>query len=70
MVKPEDIEKVVGKHVTVRLSPRAPGTPLVTGTVLGVLRALDGLVVTLAPDGEGNTPRTFHYHFIEGIEPS
>ncbi len=43
---------------------------MVTGRVLGVLDAADGLVVTVQPDGAPpGTRQTYHYHYIVAIRP-
>lgn len=66
----DQVRRHVGKRVTVKLTPQAPGAPSVTGRIEGVLDAADGLVVTLVPDGAPpGTTRTIHYHYIEAIAP-
>jgi hypothetical protein len=65
----DEIRKHVGKRVTLKLAPQAPGAPSLTGRIEGVLDAADGLVVTVVPDGSPATPRTIHYHYIEAITP-
>ena len=65
----EEWKRLVGQTVTLRLTPQAPGGPTVTGRVLGVLEALDGLVVTLEPTGAPGTRVTYHYHYILAVEP-
>lgn len=62
----EEWKRLVGQTVTLRLTPQAPGGPTVTGRVLGVLEALDGLVVTLEPTGAPGTRVTYHYHIHPG----
>lgn len=69
MARLEELERLVGTRVTLRLTPTAPGGPVVTGRLLGVLRALDGSVVTIEPDGAA-APLTCHAHYIEGVEPA
>ncbi|HMA43570.1 MAG TPA: hypothetical protein VKO86_06115 [Gemmatimonadales bacterium] len=69
MVKLEELERLVGERVTLRLSAMAPGSPAVTGRLAGVLRALDGAVVTIEPDGAA-VPLTCHAHYIETVEPA
>lgn len=66
-MKTEELEDLVGERVTLRLTATAPGTPAVTGRLLGVLRALDGTVVTLDPGG-AHAPLTYHSHYIDRVE--
>jgi hypothetical protein len=71
MVRPEDLESLVGERVILQLSTAAQGDPVVTGRIVGVLRALDGLVVTIAPDGAESTGHlTYHYHYVESAKPA
>lgn len=66
----DEIRRHVGKRVTLKLAPQAPGAPTLTGRIEGVLEALDGLVVTVVPEGAPpGTTRTIHYHYIEAITP-
>lgn len=65
----ENLRRQVGRRVTLRLAPGAE-TEVLTGRVLGVLDALDGLVVTVEPDGAPGTRRTLHYHHIAAVEPA
>lgn len=66
-----EIKRLVGRRATLRLTPQAPGGPVVTGRILGVLEALDGLVVTLEPDGAPpGTRLTYHYHYIAAVSPA
>jgi hypothetical protein len=69
MVKLEALEQLIGMRVTLRLTAAAPGAPRITGRLMGVLRALDGAVVTIEPDGAA-APQTCHAHYIEGVEPA
>ena len=66
----DEIRKQVGKRVTLKLTPQAPGGPTVTGRIEGVLDAVDGLLVTVVPDGAPAAVRTIHYHYIEAITPA
>ena len=66
----DEIRKHVGKRVTLKLTPQAPGGPSVTGRIEGVLDAVDGLLVTVVPDGAPAAARTIHYHHIEAITPA
>lgn len=71
MVKPDEVMRAVGQRVVLRLSAAAGGPPSVTGRIAGALPALDGLVVTFEPDGaEPARQVTYHYHYIESIEPA
>lgn len=70
-MRSEDIKKHVGKKVTLRLAPDAPGGPTVTGRLVGTMEAADGLVVQVEP--EGSTPGTrftVHYHHIVALTPA
>ena len=67
----DEIRKFVGKRVTLKLAPGAPGAPSLTGRIEGALDAADGMVVTVAPDGAPpGTTRTIHYHYIQAITPA
>lgn len=67
-VSAEEIRRYVGRRVRLTLAPDAAGGPEVIGRLADTLPALDGLVVTIEPEGGG--PRTYHYHHIAGIEPA
>ena len=66
----EEIRRHVGERVTLKLTPQAPGGPTVTGRIEGVQDAVDGMLVTVAPEGSPSPPRTIHYHYIEAITPA
>ena len=68
-MKLEALEQLIGLRVTLRLTAGAPGGPRITGRLIGVLRALDGAVVTIEPDGAA-VPLTCHAHYLEGVEPA
>lgn len=71
IVTVEAIKGLVGRRATLRLAPEAGSSPSVTGRVVGVLDALDGLIVTLEPDGAAPGARlTYHYHHIADIAPA
>jgi hypothetical protein len=71
MVRPEELETLVGERVILRLTERAPGNHVVTGRIVGAVRALDGLVVTIAPDGaEPGKNVTYHYQYVDSAEPA
>ena len=71
MVNPDEILRYVGERVVLHLSTEATGGPVVIGRVVGALRAADGLVVTLEPDGAVPARRiTYHYHHIASIGPA
>lgn len=68
MVTADEIRRLVGQHLTLRLAAGAPGGPAVTGRILGVLDALDGLVVSIEPEGSPpGTRLTVHYHHIASV---
>jgi hypothetical protein len=66
----DELKRSVGTRVTLHLTARAPGAPRVTGRILGVLEAADGLVVTLEPDSAPGTRQTLHYHDITAVSPA
>lgn len=69
MVKPEELEALVGERVILQLTANAPGNHVVTGRIVGAVRALDGLVVTIAPDGaEQGENVTYHYHYVDSAK--
>ena len=66
-----ELQALVGKRVTLELSPHASAGPRVTGLLLGVIEAADGLVVSIRPDGAApDTRATFHYHHITAAKPA
>ncbi|HEY7675643.1 MAG TPA: hypothetical protein VIG69_01125 [Candidatus Methylomirabilis sp.] len=65
----EEIRRQVGNRVTLKLTPQASGGPSLTGRLVGLLDAVDGLVLTVVPEGSPTSPRTIHYHHIETITP-
>ncbi len=70
-MKPEEIKPHVGKWVTVRLKPEAPGGPTVTGYFVGTIDAADGLIVYVEPEGsKPGTVLSVHYHYIVSITPA
>jgi hypothetical protein len=68
MPSADDIKRLVGKRVTMRLSPAAGGPQAITGRLVGALDAADGLVVTLQPADQPGHRATYHYHHILEIE--
>ncbi len=69
-MKAEEIRRLKGQMVTFRLLPEAPGAPVVTGRVLGVIEAADGLVVTVEPKGAPGKRLTVHHHHIAAATPA
>ncbi len=67
MVTTEEIRRLKGQRVTLRLAPDAPGAPTVTGRILGTLEAADGLVVTVEPEGTPGKRLTVHHHHIVAL---
>ncbi len=68
MVTADEIRRLKGQRVTFRLAPEATGPPTLTGHIVGIIEAADGLVVTLEPDGPPPGRRiTVHYHHILGV---
>ena len=70
MVKAEDIRGLKGRRATLQLAADAPGAPAVTGRVLGMIEAADGLVVTIEPDGAPGKRVTVHYQHILRASPA
>ncbi len=71
MVTQHEIRQFAGQRVTLQLAPQAPGGPTLTGRIVGVLDALDGLVVTVEPEGAPSGTRlTVHYHHIIAVTPA
>ena len=67
-MRPEEIKPHVGKRVTLKLTPEAPGAPTVTGYLVGTLEAADGLIVYVEPEGpKPGTVLSVHYHYIVSI---
>jgi hypothetical protein len=66
----DDIRALKGKLVTFQLLPDAPGSPSVTGRVLGTIEAIDGLVVTVEPNGAPGKRLTMHQHHIVSATPA
>lgn len=69
-MRPEEIKRHVGKRVTLKLKPGAPGGPTVTGSVVGTIDAADGLIVYIKPEGsKPGTVLSMHYHYIVNLSP-
>jgi hypothetical protein len=66
----DELRKAVGTRVRLDLAPQAAGAPTRTGRIVGILEALDGLVVTLAPDDAPERHVTYHVHHITGVRPA
>ena len=70
MMNLEEIRRLKGKVVTFHLLPDAPGAPVVTGRVLGMIEAADGLVVTIEPNGAPGKRLTVHHQHITSATPA
>ena len=66
----EEIRRLKGKIVMFQLLPDAPGAPVVTGRVLGMIEAADGLVVTIEPNGAPGKRLTVHHQHIASATPA
>ena len=66
----DDIRGLKGTIVRFALTRDAPGAPSVTGRVVGTLEALDGLVVTVEPNGAPGKRLTLHEHHIVSATPA
>jgi hypothetical protein len=66
----EQIRGLKGQTVTLRLLPDAPGAPVVTGRVLGMIEAADGLVLTVEPNGAPGKRVTVHHQHITSATPA
>ena len=60
----DELRKLKGQWVRVQLAPDAPGGPVVTGRVMGIVEAADGMLVTVEPDGRLGRRLTIHDHHI------
>jgi hypothetical protein len=70
-MREEEIRLHVGKRVTLKLKPEAPGAPTVTGYFVGTIEAADGLIVYLEPeDPQPEAVLGVHYHYIVSISPA
>jgi hypothetical protein len=69
-VKLDEIRGLKGQIVTLRLLPDAPGAPVVTGRVLGMIEAADGLVLTVEPNGAPGKRLTVHHQHIASATPA
>ena len=67
MPSADEIKRLVGKRVTLRLAPGAGGTAVASGRIVGALDAADGLVVTFQPADQPDRRLTYHYHYILDI---
>ena len=67
---PDTIRRLKGKRATFQLLPDAAGAPSVTGRVLGMIEAADGLVVTIEPNGAPGKRITVHEHHIVSATPA
>jgi hypothetical protein len=66
----DDIRGLKGQLVTLQLLPDAPGAPRVTGRVLGMIEAADGVVLTLEPMDAPGKRLTVHHHHIVSATPA
>lgn len=69
-MKIDDIRALKGKTATFQLLPGAPGAPVATGRVLGMIEAADGLVVTIEPKDAPGKRLTIHYQHIASATPA
>jgi hypothetical protein len=70
VVSVEVIRGLKGRRVILQLAADAPGAPTLTGRVLGIIEAADGLVVTVEPDAAPGTRVTTHYQHILKAMPA
>lgn len=71
MATPAELHALVGRRARLVLSPEASAEPRVTGLVLGVIDAADGVVVFVRPNGAAPDARvTFHAHHIIVARPA
>ena len=63
----QEIKQAVGKRVKLDLTPQAAGGPSRTGRIVGTLDALDGMVVTFAPEDAPGSQVTYHAHYIQAV---
>ncbi len=65
----DELRALKGKRVTLHLSPEAGGPGSLTGRILGLIEAADGLSVAVEPDDKPGTRLTVHYHHIVTARP-
>jgi hypothetical protein len=70
MVSAEEIRGLKGRRVVLQLAAEAPGAPTLTGRVVGIIEAADGLVVTVEPDAAAGKRVTVHYQHILRARPA
>ena len=63
----DELRKLKGLWVRLQLAPDAPGGPVVTGRVMGIVEAADGILLTVEPDGRLGRRLTIHHHHILGL---
>lgn len=68
MAKPEDVRRMVGQRALLHLAPQARLGPRLTGRIVGVIEAADGLVVTVEPEENPGARLTIHYHHIVSVK--
>ena len=63
-----EIKRLIGKRVQIRLADALGGPAAVSGRLVGVLDAADGLVVAIQPGEQPDRRLTYHYHHIVEIK--
>ena len=66
----DEIRGLKGKNVTFGLLPGAPGAPVITGRVVGLIEAADGLVVSVEPKDAPGKRLSVHHHHIASATPA
>jgi len=64
----DEIKRLIGKRVKVRLADALGGPAAVAGRLIGVLDAADGLVVAIQPAEQPERRLTYHYQHIVEIK--
>lgn len=68
MLTKEEMRKLAGQRVTLKLAPQAGLGPSSTGTVVGLIDAADGIVLTFEPDGSAGKRFTVHAHHVVSVK--
>jgi hypothetical protein len=67
---PEELKRYLGQRVRLELEPSSPLGAALTGTLVGTIEALDGLVAVLEPEERPGARLSCHYHYIRAIAPA
>lgn len=68
MLTKDEMRRLPGQRVTLKLAPQAGLGPTVTGLVVGVIDAADGISLTFEPEGSAGRRHTIHAHHIVSVK--